>query len=455
MMRPKAVNILSQTYIDFVHRVNLTHRIKHPQTRATAETSAPTADVVVVGRGMIGAAAAKHLMSQNPGKQIFCIGPSEPEAKSWNSREIFGMHYDEGRISRKTDPDATWAYLAQKSIERYRDIESETGIRFYSEVGHVVVGLAGEQYINQVKANALRHEVDHELLPDAAALTARFPYLRFPDGCEGVHEATDSGHISPRALVKAQCLAARASGCTIVDQAVVAVKQSGNGEGYLIELEDGNHILSQRVLVATGSYFNSYPLLPAGPDGQNVELDLQLAKSQVVRFRLGDADVARLEGMPSVIFKGRDYSCYMLPPIMYPDGHWYIKLGGFRDGLNLTYAQRELHSHDEMVEWYHQHGDEVWGKEMMTMLHDLVPGLEPLEVLSDACVTVQTPTGQLYAGQVGPGLGVIAGCNGFAAKSSDEIGYLAGKMIMANMYNQDEAWPHELPEDTFLPRLRG
>ena len=42
--------------------------------------------------------------------------------------DIFGAHYDEGRITRVLDPDPTWGTLARRSIERYRDIEAKSGM---------------------------------------------------------------------------------------------------------------------------------------------------------------------------------------------------------------------------------------------------------------------------------------------------------------------------------------
>ena len=96
-------------------------------------------DVVVVGRGMLGSSAASHLArrldtsateatgdaqrssSAGKRKRVAVVGPGEPA--SWggsevSGRTIFGAHYDEGRITRKTDPDRTWASLAAKSIDR-------------------------------------------------------------------------------------------------------------------------------------------------------------------------------------------------------------------------------------------------------------------------------------------------------------------------------------------------
>jgi len=45
-----------------------------------------------------------------------------------DNRDIYGCHYDEGRITRCTDTDPVWALLAQQSINRYKTLEANTGI---------------------------------------------------------------------------------------------------------------------------------------------------------------------------------------------------------------------------------------------------------------------------------------------------------------------------------------
>ena len=42
--------------------------------------------------------------------------------------EIFGAHYDEGRITRTTDLDPVWTHLSKKSQARYRELESRSGM---------------------------------------------------------------------------------------------------------------------------------------------------------------------------------------------------------------------------------------------------------------------------------------------------------------------------------------
>ena len=70
---------------------------------------------IVIGRGMMGAAAARYLSKWTDG--IALIGPGEP-ADYGRHDGVFASHYDEARITRTIDPDPVWARLANRSIER-------------------------------------------------------------------------------------------------------------------------------------------------------------------------------------------------------------------------------------------------------------------------------------------------------------------------------------------------
>src|SRR3546814_5595646 len=92
---------------------------------------------IVIGAGMMGAAAARHLAQRVDG--VALIGPGEPE--DYRSHEgVFASHYDEARITRRFDADLLWATFAARSIERYREIEEGSGIRFYSEAACLFAG---------------------------------------------------------------------------------------------------------------------------------------------------------------------------------------------------------------------------------------------------------------------------------------------------------------------------
>jgi sarcosine oxidase len=84
-------------------------------------------EYIVVGKGLMGASAARHLTAHSPG--VALIGPDEPPDRAAHTG-VFGSHYDEGRITRILDSDRIWALLAQRSIARYRDIEKHSGIAY-------------------------------------------------------------------------------------------------------------------------------------------------------------------------------------------------------------------------------------------------------------------------------------------------------------------------------------
>jgi len=65
-------------------------------------TATPVTDVLVVGAGMCGSAAARHLQEARPDLRIVLVGPDEPLMETSG---VFGQHADEGRITRTVDPD--------------------------------------------------------------------------------------------------------------------------------------------------------------------------------------------------------------------------------------------------------------------------------------------------------------------------------------------------------------
>lgn len=61
----------------------------------------------------------------------------------------------------------------------------------------------------------------------------------------------------------------------------------------------------------------------------------------------------------------------------------------------------------------------------------------------DACATMVTPTFHPYIDLIEPNLGVAMGGNGWAAKSSDEIGRVAAKMML------ETKWTYDIPKEKF------
>ena len=164
---------------------------------------------VVVGAGMIGSSAAKWASEMSPDGGVLLVGEGEDGLyRAWS---------DEGRITRVFDLNPNWRELAAESIKRYKDIEKESGIMFFHEVGYLT--LVDENYPNPKKLTDTAEELNNtgytctKIAGKAEAAASSFPYLDLLPGVWGFSQPDKAGHLSPRALVAAQQKLAEARGC--------------------------------------------------------------------------------------------------------------------------------------------------------------------------------------------------------------------------------------------------
>ncbi|WFU07568.1 FAD-dependent oxidoreductase [Rhizobium sp. CB3090] len=378
---------------------------------------------IVVGRGMMGAAAARHLAKQVDG--IAVIGPDEPEDRA-NHQSVFGSHYDEGRITRTIDPDADWARLANRSIARYAEIERDSGIQFYAPVGCLVVGPkrgGTDAYVGNVVDAAARLGVRTELLDDAG-LKAKFPFFSFANDSEGVYEPHGAGHISPRRLVKAQSLLAEKAGARIIKQTVVSIRDEGGLA--LVTTAEGETFRAEKILLAAGGFSIAESLLP-----QSVEM--KVYGRTVAFFEVSEAEAEALSVMPSLISSRPDHtdSIYLLPPIRYPDGKYYIKIGGDPDDL-------EFENEPDLRRWFRTAGRDKARDHLTRIIHELVPSVTGPSTFTNSCAVSYSPTRYPMIGYTSsPRVAVLTGGCGTAAKSSDEIGRLGAELLLEGRIKDD------------------
>lgn len=364
--------------------------------------------IAVIGRGLIGAAAARHLAKA--GHEVLLIGPPEPADKARHTG-VFASHYDEGRITRALDPWPFWSRVSRAAIARYGEIEAESDVRFFSDVGAVMAGPADGALLRQVEAvqqeaGILAHRLE------GAALAARFPYFHFPPGTRALHEASGAGHISPRALVRAQSIAAERAGARLVAATVSGLSETGAG----VEIEtDTGPLHAAQVLVAAGGFTNM--ILPR-------PLPLKVYARTVALFEIDALEAARLSGQPSLIYlrpNGEDP--YLLPPIRYPDGKTYLKLGGDPADVALNGAEATK-------AWFRTRGANDVAERLTQQVRERMPGLAIRSVKTDACVTTYTARDVPIIDRLSDRIAVaVAGC-GRGAKCSDELGRLGAEAAL-------------------------
>ncbi|MEO9239667.1 MAG: FAD-dependent oxidoreductase, partial [Jatrophihabitantaceae bacterium] len=153
-------------------------------------------EVVVVGAGMFGSAAGKYL--SRAGADVLVIGPAEPADGVAIDQYSFGAYFDEARITRRLGWDPVWQTTDAKSLERFRDIEVESGLSFFHECGSLVLMAKS---IGHRTADILRQCDEDEILVErlsAAALHNALPALNLPTlagGVEGLYEREQAGYL--------------------------------------------------------------------------------------------------------------------------------------------------------------------------------------------------------------------------------------------------------------------
>lgn len=358
----------------------------------------------VIGRGLWGSAAARHLAQS--GAHVTLIGPTEPKRKQFH-QGVFASHWDEGRITRKNALDAYWVGVSTAAIDRYAQIEAQGGISFYTETGAVMAG--GGSFMDRVEVGCRAHRVPCELL-DHAGLAERFPFFRFPSHFTATYEPDRAGHISPRRLVAAQTKAAQTLGATVVD---ATVKGLADRRDYVeVVTEDETHRFDH-VLVAAG--YNTDNVL-----GRAAQMDVYART--VAFFEVSQDEATRLAGMPTLVYDTPE-DPYLLPPIRYPDGKFYVKLGGDPEDVSLTDA-------DAVRGWFHSGGDAYVRDYLHEMIREVMPDLKIEGVTMDACVTTWTADRMPEIDRVTDRISVCTGGNGAGAKCSDEIGRLGAALVM-------------------------
>ena len=368
--------------------------------------------IAVVGRGLIGSAAARHLAMA--GHDVTLIGPGEPATRSVH-KGVFGSHYDEGRITRLLDPHPVWADAAKASIARYRDIEQTSGIRFYHERGLLSGAPEGSPYL--AKLRNIRDEGGIAATEyTGEALKAAFPYLQFDPGTVMLHQRENAGHISPRQMVLAQTKAAKLHGAKILDDFVLDI----SGRSVRTNSET---MTFDKIIVAAGVHSKWLVKEP---------LDLRVYARTITFFELEPDEAARLAAMPSIIFRVPDNSDpYVLPPIRYPDGKTYLKIGG-------EPVDRELNSEAALRDWYRTAGDETLGPYMIARTEALLPGLSYASTHTESCALTYTASEVPYIAPVRDDLYIATGGCGGAAKSADELGRIAANTVLGTI---DERFP--------------
>jgi sarcosine oxidase len=206
-------------------------------------------DVVVLGLGAMGSAAAYHLAKRRA--RVLGIDRHSPP-------HAHGSSHGDTRITRLAIGEgAHYTPLAVRSHALWRELERESGASLLRCCGGLVISspargssLHGEDFFANTIAAARQHGIAHEIL-DAAQIRRRFPPFAVADDEVGYYEP-DAGFLRPEACIRAHLAVAERQGAAIHrDERVAGFDASERG---VTVTTDRATYAAQRLIVAAGAW---------------------------------------------------------------------------------------------------------------------------------------------------------------------------------------------------------
>ena len=162
-------------------------------------------DVIVIGIGGMGSAAAFHLARR--GARVLGL-------ERFDVPHAMGSSHGVNRIIRRTyyeHPD--YVPLLGRAYELWRDLERTVGQRVLHVTGAIDAGPERSETFRGSLASCLRYGLPHEVLAPAE-VAGRFPAYRLPSGAMAVFQP-DGGFVASEGAITAHVLGARAAGADI------------------------------------------------------------------------------------------------------------------------------------------------------------------------------------------------------------------------------------------------
>jgi len=347
---------------------------------------AEQADVVVIGAGLAGSAAARALASR--GRSVVLLEAFQPGHRR-------GSSHGSARIFRRAYPDPLYVRLTGQAQVLWRQLADEAGEELVTATGAVDYGPAGMQ--EKMHEIMTRFGVPVELMAPAAA-AERWPGLSF--GPDPVMFHPDGGVIDPERAMAAMRAIAAARGAQVCYGTPVLRVEAG-GEGAVVHTADRSW-RAPVVVVAAGAWLE--PLL-----GGQVPLP-PLVVTQEEAFHFAQRPPAG--AWPAFIYYG-DGVMYGLPAGSDGEVPGAIKIGTHHGGGRVTTgADRDGIVRPEARE------------RAIGYVRDGLPGLDPAPVGELTCLYTSTANEDFILDRRGPFV-VCSPCSGHGAKFAP----LAGEIV--------------------------
>ena len=162
-------------------------------------------DVIVVGLGGMGSAAAAHVASRR--KRVLGLEQFQPghaQGSSHGKSRVIRLAYFEH---------PAYVPLLRRAYELWRKLEQDTGRQLLQMTGGLMIGAPGSEVVSGSLRSARQHDLAHEVL-EAAEIRRRFPPLTPEPGVIALYER-EAGVVFPEEAIHAHLAVAERHGAEL------------------------------------------------------------------------------------------------------------------------------------------------------------------------------------------------------------------------------------------------
>lgn len=201
-------------------------------------------DVIVIGLGIMGSAAAYQLSKR--GQRVLGLEQFTPAHDK-------GSSHGTTRMLRKSSFEhPAYVPLGLRSYEIWEELEQATGRKLVTKTGGFYIAAPDEAYVQGSIDSARAYGIDHEVL-DAPELQRRFPQVTARADQVAYYEP-DMGVVKPEKCVLAQQQLAQRNGAEIhFGETVLGWEADGDRDRVHVRTDEGRYT-ARRLIISAGAW---------------------------------------------------------------------------------------------------------------------------------------------------------------------------------------------------------
>ena len=349
-------------------------------------------DVIVIGAGAIGSAAAYHCA--RAGRRVLFL-------EQFTVGHTRGSSHGGSRIIRYTHDRLDYADQMPATFALWRELEAESGAHLLQMTGGLYLGREGEPWLVEARETLEKLNFPHRVLR-GDELAHAYPQFALPAGWHALEQA-DSGILAASRAVAVMVGQAVQHGATVRELAPVA-GVAPEADGAVVRLVSGETFAARRVIIAAGPWADRFL-------GRMVHLDipLRVTAQQVAYFPVRDPNAFAIGRFPLFIV-AHDPHIYGFPT--------YERPGTIKIALEQTERTVDPDGPRQV--------DANLTAQLSATVAEFFPGLDPTPAAVEPCLYTETPTRDFVVDRhpVYPQIVFAAGFSGRGFKHAIAIGQL-------------------------------